>query len=499
VDTRGAGGYVVAPPSPHRSGKHYAWIDEREPVALPLAIQEKLAEREWTPTELDWEASDGITGWPFGGVIAGERNVTMTRYVGALYAAGLNDDEVYTLALEANRTYFSPPLLAGEVSTICRSISRAEGRKQDMLDDDPLDKKPLLQRDNDNPAVQPSGKFKLVQASTVKVSKIDWVWPGYLGRKLITNLAGDGGVGKSVLTVDIAARLSRGAGWPDGSTCGPSNVVLLNAEDDPSTVLVPRLVAAGADLARVHIGPDLMRFPADLEELGALCQAVDASLLVIDPVMAFLDSRIDPNDQAKVTMLLTKITQLAIKCDLAVVIVQHLNKRGDGSALYRTSGSTAWLSRARVGLQCVKDKNEKGRVLLTHVKGNYAKEQATWAYSKVDRGDGVVLDWDSEPVDLDADDALSAPSNDERTARTWLASELARGPVAVRDVEQRARDAGISALDLTKARLSLRVEKLTPSGQAPMLALAGNPQMKISRDAEIRPQSSDLVEEDEWA
>jgi hypothetical protein len=236
--------------------------------------------------------------------------------------------------------------------------------------------------------------------------------------------------------------------------------------------MVPRLRAAGGDLTRVHLAPDLMRFPADLDELSALISHLEPSLLVIDPVMAFLDSRIDPNDQAKVTMLITKLSAMAITLNVAILIVQHLRKQ-DGSAVYRTSGSTAWISRSRVGLQVVKDKNEPGRCLFTHAKGNYTQEQKTWAYSKINEGGSPVLRWEPEPVDMDADAALSMPSSDERTALQWLKLELQAGPVVLKALEERARDAGLSAIELTKARLTLRTTTVQTATGAKQLAMPG--------------------------
>src|SRR5262245_45157690 len=89
-------------------------------------------------------------------------------------------------------------------------------------------------------------------ASTITPRPISWLWPGRLALGKLSLLEGDPGQGKSSLTVDLCARLTTGAAWPDGAPLpAPASVVLLNAEDDPEDILVPRLIAAGADCSRV--------------------------------------------------------------------------------------------------------------------------------------------------------------------------------------------------------------------------------------------------------
>ena len=67
-------------------------------------------------------------------------------------------------------------------------------------------------------------------------------------------LAGEGGLGKSMVLACIAATVSRGKEWPCGE--GQSrrgSVIILSAEDDAADTIIPRLMAAGADRSKVHI------------------------------------------------------------------------------------------------------------------------------------------------------------------------------------------------------------------------------------------------------
>src|SRR3954468_9774500 len=78
-----------------------------------------------------------------------------------------------------------------------------------------------------------------------------WLWEGRLALGKLAVLDGDPGLGKSLLALDLCARLSTGRPLPDGSAGpGPVRVAVFNAEDDPDDTLSPRLRALGADLER---------------------------------------------------------------------------------------------------------------------------------------------------------------------------------------------------------------------------------------------------------
>src|SRR5580698_1268925 len=80
-----------------------------------------------------------------------------------------------------------------------------------------------------------------------------WLWPGYLERNKLVHFAGASSEGKSPITLDLIARLTSGAAWPDGveNNNGPLSAILLADEDDWSDTIKPRLKLAGADVNRV--------------------------------------------------------------------------------------------------------------------------------------------------------------------------------------------------------------------------------------------------------
>jgi AAA domain len=80
-------------------------------------------------------------------------------------------------------------------------------------------------------------------------------WPSWLALGKLALVDGDPGLGKSAMTLDLAARVSSGRGFPDGAQCEPSGVVLLSAEDRLADTIRPRLDVAEADTSKIPRSP----------------------------------------------------------------------------------------------------------------------------------------------------------------------------------------------------------------------------------------------------
>jgi len=140
----------------------------------------------------------------------------------------------------------------------------------------------------------------LVQSFGVQLDhSVEWLWPGRLPLGKLAILDGDPGLGKSLVTLDIAARITTGRPFPDGAAAfGPASVLLLNGEDDLSDTIQPRLRDLGADLNRVFalspawlkdLNVNSVTLPTHLPLINEALTMTSARLLVIDPIMAFLD------------------------------------------------------------------------------------------------------------------------------------------------------------------------------------------------------------------
>lgn len=311
--------------------------------------------------------------------------------------------------------------------------------------------------------------YELVSIADYRREELRWVWPLIIPAAKLTLLSGDPSVGKSFVTLDIAARVSSGATWPDGSVAGkPASVLLLSAEDDVADTIRPRLEHAQADLKRVFVlaanrrqGRLPLSLHRDLDRLTRLLDRhADCRLLVIDPISAYLDG-LAANSDTDVRSLLSRLANLAARRKLAVILVSHWRKNGSrGPAMHRTIGSVAFTAVARSAWNVLKDPTEPGRRLLLPVKLNVAPSTHGLAYRIVDPG---RVEWEPEPIEVAADESGSdawadTDSADRLTlARDWLFRALMNGPRTSNDVKRAARAAGVGQTALWAAKKSLGV------------------------------------------
>ena len=133
----------------------------------------------------------------------------------------------------------------------------------------------------------------LQNGADVKPVPIQWLWHFWIALGKLMILAGAPGAGKTTIVLALAATLSRGGKWPDGSRCEPGNVLIWSGEDDMADTLVPRLLAMGADMSKVYFitgarvdGETVPFDPArDMVTLNAKAKEIgDVKLLMVDPV-----------------------------------------------------------------------------------------------------------------------------------------------------------------------------------------------------------------------
>ncbi len=156
------------------------------------------------------------------------------------------------------------------------------------------------------------------------------------------------------------------------------------------------------------------------------------------------------------------MSELAERFNVAIVAVTHLNK-GSGNAIYRATGSLAFVAAARSVLGVTKDPDENIRRLVLPMKNNLGNDSTGMAYQieTAENGAPVVM-WESEPVDIDINIVLSGESDDSRSERNdaidWLESELSGGPMAVNKLKQGAAATGHSWATVRRAKKDLDVK-----------------------------------------
>jgi AAA domain len=304
-----------------------------------------------------------------------------------------------------------------------------------------------------------------ISAAEIEVKPVEWLWPGRVPMHALTVLAGDPGLGKSLLTIHLAAKLSQGE-----LTGRPANVLMLTAEDPLGQVVRPRLEAAGADIRRVHFG-SMMRdgvetpilLPDDVEALDSLVQERGARLVVIDPLMAHLAGGIDSWKDQKVRHALAPLHRMAERRATAVLVVAHLNKGQGTDPLQRLGGSIGIPAAARSVLLLGRDPDspDGSRRVLAHVKSNVAAPVPSLAFAleavRLPTSDiETVRIVDAGTSPYLATDLLSV----ERTQRgsklaeavAFLDEQLQEGPKPADELLVRAKQQRISHSTLKRAR-----------------------------------------------
>ncbi len=312
----------------------------------------------------------------------------------------------------------------------------------------------------------------LVRLASVKPEQVEWLWPGRLPLGKVSILDGDPGLGKSTVTLDLAARVTTGQPLPDGSAGRLGGVVLTSAEDGLADTIVPRLQAAGADLERVRAfeataDHGLPTIPEGLGRIEAAIVEVGAVLVVIDPLMAVLGHDVNAHRDQDVRRALAPLAALAERKCAAVLVVRHLNKAAGSNALYRGGGSIGIAGAARSVLLVARDPDDESRRVLAHVKSNLGPLAPSLGFRLVADASSAAaaVEW-TGPREVSAGALLAAPPDaSERgaidEACDFLREALAAGARPVREVQAEARAAGVHVATLRRARerLGVRVSK----------------------------------------
>ncbi len=317
--------------------------------------------------------------------------------------------------------------------------------------------------------LQPEEIGKLL--SSVEPEEVSWLWPSRLALGKLALVDGDPGLGKSAMTLDLAARASSGRDFPDGAECEPAGVVLLSAEDGLADTIRPRLDAAGADTSKIlalatvpdENGQDrLLSIPEDLALIEKGIRRVGARLVIVDPLMAFLSGDTNSHRDQDVRRALAPLAGLAERTGAAVLVIRHLNKAAANNPLYRGGGSIGIIGAARMAFVVGKDPQDENRRVLASTKNNLAMPPASLMFGLEEAKSGSVrVTWLGQS-EVSAKDLLATPQDHEHAdarseAVEFLNDVLADGPLPAKQVIEEADDAGIAEKTLRRAKKLLDV------------------------------------------
>jgi putative DNA primase/helicase len=274
-------------------------------------------------------------------------------------------------------------------------------------------------------------------ADAITPKRLKWLWEHRIPIGKIALYAGNPDNGKSLSANSLAATVTMGKPFPDSpNMIPPSDVLMMLGEDDLEDTAIPRLMAAGADLSKIHFLEGVMRgnkegdvrLDVDMGVLESKFQEFpNTRLLVIDPISNFLGETNMFGEQDARAEILVPLRKLAEKYGIAVLIVMHLNKKKDLDAISRVGGAMAFIGIARCAWLFQRDEpNEDGTLsenfTMSRLKGNLTAVTHGGLSYKIGFNkrvftdeDGAVgapfIDWGSV-VHKTADQALSSSNHE---------------------------------------------------------------------------------------
>ena len=132
---------------------------------------------------------------------------------------------------------------------------------------------------------------------------------------------------------------------------------------------------------------------AGLDYIRALADRVDAGLIIIDPLMAFVPDALDTHRDHHSRRLLRKLSALAEDTGATVLVLRHLRKGPSVDAKDAGGGSVGFTAAARVVLLAAVDPEDDTRRVLARVKGNLSAPFASLGYQLVGAGSTVRVEW----------------------------------------------------------------------------------------------------------
>lgn len=270
-------------------------------------------------------------------------------------------------------------------------------------------------------------KWGVIRYADLKPEPLLWMWPNRFAYGMLGLVAGDPGLGKSLLMLDIACRISTGNFWPGSTQRAEQGHVLMVGEEDSKTITtLPRILAAGGDPNYIQHLPALRKgqyfnVARDMPLITNTCADIPGvRAVIVDPISEYL-GKVDTNSNAEVRQAMAPLIQFAEENRICVIGLSHNAKSSDRNAIHKLMGSVAFNAVARQSHMVVRDPANLNRRLFSCVKNNVGPDNETLGYEAVksERYPTVFhLKWDKEITYKFADEILEDAKQQRGRAAT---------------------------------------------------------------------------------
>lgn len=262
----------------------------------------------------------------------------------------------------------------------------------------------------------------LMSMANIEKETVEWLWYPYIPYGKITIIQGNPGDGKTNLALKIAACLSSGTPLPGLPELQPQKVIYLSAEDGIKDTIKPRLEECGADFSRMfYINDEGKSLSLSDKRLGAAIEESGAKLLIIDPLQAFLGSRLDMNKANEVRDKLRPIGDMAEKYKCSIILIGHLNKAQGLNSIYRGIGSMDFTAISRSILLVGRHKDDADIRIFVHNKSSLGPQGTSQAF-RLNGPHG--FEWIDGYDEVTSDEILCTSRNQRAQRETKLDSAV---------------------------------------------------------------------------
>jgi len=236
--------------------------------------------------------------------------------------------------------------------------------------------------------------------SDIRPGKQNFLFPGIPDNN-ITLFVSDGGIGKGFVTCHLAAAVSTGRTSildAQQTKRTPGAVILLNAEDSDSCIVVQRLLQAKANKTMIDTWNENAPLPT-IEMIIEHISETRPKMIILDPLQSFVPEGAAMERRNVMRKIIAPLQQAASLYRCAVLIVMHTNKRFGASGRSRVADSADMWDIARSVFIMGDTHDGEGTKYISHEKNNYGAQLPTILYRIDDQGLSKIGETDKKDYD----------------------------------------------------------------------------------------------------